>query len=157
MNNIVNWIRQAISTAISDSGIRQLITIDYNGRPDTCVGLTPYGMYSRAPDGSLVVVFPVNGGGDIKYGIAQKYDDRFKDLLPGEVMFGNTETGEFLKFSASDGLQIEGDLGIVGDLNVSGEITCADAVIGGVRFSAHFHLQPNDSNSDTEAPTGTPQ
>ena len=153
--NIVNWIRQAISTAISDSGKRQLITIDYNGRPDTCVGLTPYGMYSRAPDGSLVVVFPVNGGGDIKYGIAQKYDDRFKDLEPGEVMFGNTQTGEFMKFTSAGGIDVNGNLNVTGDLDVSGEITASDAVFGGVRFSTHVHAITGGSSAP--GPTGVPQ
>jgi phage gp45-like len=140
-------IRQAVTTGSSDSGPWPLTELEYMGKPDRAVNLTPYGVYSRAPDGAINVVLPINEGGDTKYAIGQKYADRFKDLEKGEVAIGNVETGKFIFFK-SDGsivahdFTVEGDLNVTGDANITGELTAADAILGGIRFTTHFHSDP---------------
>jgi len=154
--SILSWIKQAISRGTTEDGPLPLTQLEYKGKPDQAVNLTPYGVYSRAPDGSIQVVLPIEDGGDIKYAIAQKFANRFDGLEKGEVAIGNAETGKFIYFKAdgsivSHELIVDGNLDVSGDADLGGGLTASDATLASILFSAHTHVAPSGGG-----PTGPP-
>jgi hypothetical protein len=49
-------------------------------------------------------------------------------------------------------LTVNGNINSTGGMSAGGEITCSDAVIGGIRFSTHVHGGVVSGGSDTEVP-----
>ncbi len=83
--------------------------------------ITPYGFFCSPPLASSWLLFSVRDNPDDMVGFGHDFANRFKNLLPGECALANTESGAYIKLSAS------GDIEIFTDKDVN--MTCKNANI----------------------------
>jgi len=98
LKNLILWSKQRIENAVDDSGITQLVTLDFfRQRQKKITQITPYGLYSHAPRFSEWILFSLRGNSNAKCGIGNDYQNRFKGLtgeglIEGEVALYNQVT-----------------------------------------------------------------
>lgn len=95
----------------------------------------PYGMSANAPVDTLVLIFNVQGDEGNVAGIPYSSLGRFKDLKPGEVIFGNPGTDSFVKFLADGGIEINAK-GIV-TVKAAGQVVFDAPVVCNQGFNAN--------------------
>lgn len=84
---------------------------------ETAVNGGEYKVYSRDSGGGIVSFIHLKNDGSISISVS----------------------GNVFELSSDGNLTAPANVDISGDLIVGGEITCTDAVIGGIRFSTHRH------------------
>jgi len=104
--------------------------------------VTPYGFYSKAPSGALVLLLNLNGNESNKVGI--EFDNKtLIDVESGEVVIYHPVKQSFVKFKADGSIEIEaksnlnitattthtGDVDIVGDLDITGNLTVGGSIV----------------------------
>lgn len=164
---IKNILKFGNVTGSDDSGSYPKITTSFFGKESQALNIMPYGMWGRAPDGSLAVVFNIGGMESNQAAIVNDYKNRpVKDMEKGEVAFGNGIAGTYLKFNTdgsvslqtSEGLNLEGDLNVNGDINSTGDIesdgliTGSDLTDGITVYSTHVHGGVTTGGSATLVP-----
>jgi len=106
------WIKGAVKRIVLDDTTPwPLGKCEYNGKPTQYVIMTPYGLFSNAPQDAFVLMFSNQGQESTKFGIEQTPRERFKNLKAGEVAIGNVITKSVVIFKEN------GDV----DLTTSGE------------------------------------
>ncbi|WP_434779278.1 hypothetical protein [Neisseria sp. Ec49-e6-T10] len=114
--------------------------------------IAPYGVISKAPSGSIVILLPVNDNESDVVGIA---DSLNKGSLPtpeeGEIVIGNYLSGCFIHFKNNGEIDIKGKVNqLEGDFETLGKVTAQDLETPVVNFNDHVH--PENGTI-----TGTPQ
>lgn len=175
---MINRIKQAILTAITDAGNYPRASAVYKGKPTECIRHSVYGVSSAPPGGSLGILFEVDGSNGTRYGIFDYVTGRFKNLTPGEVQIGNYLTQASIKFDkdgnvlvnvpsgnltanvsgntdiTTDTLSINASNGstINGTLNVNGVVTATDFISSSISVSFNSHFHTGDSGGSTSTP-----
>jgi len=174
-NDIIQGFLNIIQNDTSD--YPQAI-VGYEGNDSVkAVRMSPYGLCSMPPQGSLGLIFTPNSMNGVRYGLFDDPTNRFKGLSSGEVQIGNYSTQASIKFDKDGNVTINVPSGnltanvsgitnidttqlninasggsfITGSLNITGDITANNFVSAtGVDFNGHIHT--GDSGSDTSVP-----
>jgi phage gp45-like len=102
-----NIIKQCYVTLVGDdSGRVPLTQVAYMDKAVECEVITPYGLYSNPPVNSMGILFHPFGDEQIRAAILNVLDERFKNLLAGEVQIGNPLTQCSIKFDKDGNLII---------------------------------------------------
>ena len=103
----------AVSKPTDDSGRVQVVQVRTQSVTRDFLSLYPYGFFANAPEGSLAVMFNLNGQEENKAGIPfipqetfAGAEGRFKDLKPGEVLVGNVLTRAYVKFDLDGNIEV---------------------------------------------------
>lgn len=121
--------------------------------------IAPYGIISRAPSGSMVVSFPIDGNESDVIGFADALD---KGSMPepeeGEIVIGNYQSGCYMHFKNNGEIDVkgkinhlDGDFETKGNIKSDGEVDAKDLKSGGTNYNDHVH---NETGSVTSKPTG---
>ena len=132
---------------------------DGSGRTGVAMSqLAPYGIISRAPSGSIVVTFPMNGDESDVVGIADALD---KGSMPepaeGEIVIGNYQSGCFMHFKNDGEIDINGKINHTGDYKQTGDtkstgvVEAANLKTPTANFNDHVHKE-NDAGTTTGKP-----
>lgn len=172
----MNDIKQCVLTGVrDDSGMYPIAQATYNGKAIDVVVITPYGMASIPPLGSLGVMFKIQGRGDTQYAIFNDFENRFKNLSENEVQIGNFDKGTSIKYDKDGNITIDApeenviinaakkttinsDVIINGGLQVNGEsvstgaMTASNFTSSGAGVSFNTHIHTGDTGGDTGAP-----
>jgi len=123
-------IKQAILKSLDDSGVHQVGTFRYMGNDQKAVIMTPYGLFSKAPEGCFSVVFQV--GGKESNQIAFSMDAKNRPTLEdGEVALFDTANGKHIIIKKNGDIEIKGSKEIL--------ISATGISIDGVDFMSHKH------------------
>lgn len=170
-------IKQAVtSQASDDSSAYPNIKISYNGKVSTATRMSPYGLCANPPQGSMSLVFNVQGQESNKFCISDDMLGRLKDLKEGESALFNSLTGSFVKMAESGAIEAQGTdisltgtgtitllapnivfagsitgasggaLNIASDIDVDGDIS-PTGTVDGVDISTHTHSDPQGGNT----------
>jgi len=155
--------KSVISLVGKDNTVFPIAQVSYLGKTSDVELISPYGLCSNPPEGSLVIMFNLQGQEESKAGIANLVEKRFANLKPGEVVVGNYLTGSFVKFSENGDITVDAGSNVcniiaktlninVDNLNVTGDTAFTGAVTanGKVIDNTHGHSQANDSAGDTQ-------
>lgn len=170
-NRISNLIGLGKVRRVDDSKNTQELQVELlDGETrDEVQQLQQYGLTSNPPEGSDCLVVFVGGRRDQAYCLAvAKEGQRHSELEPGEVaLYDAAGTKIVLKTNgdieitpASGKLKLEGDFDVMGNIEVSGQITAAEDVTGGgVSLKTHTHgatlTVTGANNPTTNNVTGT--
>jgi len=181
LNKIVSMIKLAVSTSVmTDTKQFPFLQAQFMTKLNDIWIVTPYGLYSSPPNGSMGLVFNIQAQEQNRAGIFNDYDRRPKNLKEGEVAVFNTLTKTRITLKANGDLDIfvnkdrtvtidgnetvtvNGGLvtynvdlfRINGDLDVTGKIRPKNSSATDIRdiFDAHVHPE-NDNGGPTDAPT----
>lgn len=180
LKKLKSMIKSARVVSSDDTGDYPVIEVTYFGVFRTRILLiSSYGIWGRAPDGSLATVFNINAVESNQGAIANDYVGRpVKNKAGGEVVIGNSITGTHILFREDGGMDIRAfgsvDLVADGDVTVTAptiNITATDEINltapeinltganlkhNGVNIGdTHTHLILGGSSSP--GPTGGPQ
>lgn len=168
-------LKFAVVVATDDSGAYPIIFNSYMGKPRSkAVNISPFGLWSRPPLGSLSFVMNGNGAESNQACISNDYAGRpIKDIEEGETVLGNKSSyvhfkkdgsvslfingTEIVTFATDGNMSMVADVSITGDLDVDGKITATGAIQGSeitdgsVPYTTHKHSDPQGGV------TGTPQ
>lgn len=118
-----NLIKRAVLTRPSkDNEDIQITQITYLGQTKNIEILSPYGLYSNPPKGSLILLLPILGDSGNLVGIVYDPRNRPKDLEGGEVVTGNTVKGTTITFPEDGSINIVKDDTTSIKINVDGSI-----------------------------------
>lgn len=118
-------IKSARVVSSDDTGEYPVIEVTYFGFFRSRILLmSPYGIWGRAPDGSLATVFNINAVESNQGAVANDYPGRpVKGKAAGEVVVGNSLTKAHILFREDGGMDIRAfgsvDLVADGDVNVT--------------------------------------
>jgi len=175
LKKMKRMLKFGVVTETDDSGSYPLIFNSYMGKPGSkAVNISPFGLWSRPPKGSLSFVMNGNGVESNQGSISNDYAGRpIKDLEEGETVLGNKSSyihfkadgsvslfingTEIVTFAPNGNINVAADVSIEGDLNVDGKITAtgeiqgSELTDGSVPYTTHKHSDPQGGV------TGTPQ
>ena len=122
-NKIANMIvRGYVSLTNDDSGDYSYSQITYLGKTANAENIYPYGMNANAPVDTMVLKFNVMGLESNLACICYMQEERFKNLKPGETIFGSPTSGSYIKFLANGDIEINSKgkviVNSVSDVNV---------------------------------------
>ena len=111
----MRWIKKAaVSLLIGDDSSYPRTQVTYNGVTTDAYRMSPYGLSSHPPVGSLAVLLSPDGRRDDPVALIADPLNRFKNLEEGEVEIGNDLTRTSIKFRKDKGLVLtvspDGDL-----------------------------------------------
>lgn len=113
--------RAYVSKTNADNSDYPLTQITYFGdKTADAERISPYGLYCNLPEDTAVLLFSVNSHQENKAIIGYAQKNRFKNLLPGEVVVGNIITNTFIKFDNEGNIEIQGQADI--NINTTGKI-----------------------------------
>lgn len=137
---------------------------------------TPYGFMNCPVDGSLGLLFSVQGKENITFAVVDDPKNRVvKNLEQGEVAVGNYVTKDYMVFNKDSDTIIHSESGsetilrsngdivlkpasgkviIEGDIEMTGVIKGVNVFNTGAQSNTHIHPQGNDSDGDAEQDTG---
>lgn len=138
LRNIIQYA--LITIASDDSGDTQIAQSEATGKPANFNAVYPYGMAANAPKGSSILRFLIGGSSQNMAGIAFNPANRFKNLKPWEVAFGNFLKKSKIFFDEDGNIEIDasefdgditlkpgqGTVKIEGDLEVSGTVSASE-------------------------------
>ncbi len=100
LTKIINLCKRGfVSNSLQDDKDSSIAQITYFGKTGISEIVSPYGLSSRLPVGTQTLTFSVQGQENNRASIGYSQEDRFKNLLEGEVVVGNPKTGASVKFS----------------------------------------------------------
>lgn len=105
-NKIRNLIKRCALSKIDDSQSYQTAQVTYFDKIVDIETINPYGICSKAPAGSLGLMFSVMGQEENRAAIFNDQTNRFKDLQEGELVVGNYSTKSKIKFCANGDIEI---------------------------------------------------
>ena len=164
-------LKFAVVVATDDSGAYPIIFNSYMGKPRSkAVNISPFGLWSRPPLGSLSFVMNGNGAESNQACISNDYAGRpKKDIEEGEVVSGNKSSYLFFDKEGNVVLQLadgadfiinpggsgqvvtNSNLQVNGNMDVTQTITANELTDGNVPYTTHKHSDPQGGI------TGTPQ
>lgn len=167
MQKIKNIIKRAVTTNdMQDGGTYPIVQVQYYDKTATVEVLTPYGLCSSPPVGSMATIFNVLGDEANRTAIVDSPRNRFK-TKPGEVAVGNYISKAKIHFLQDGSVLLDVPNGEVtinttrvtmtGDLRVKGDIIDRYETnsnnLGGMRtiYNTHTHNE-NDVPNDTDPP-----
>lgn len=102
------FVKFAVITANTDDSTDiQFMQVKVDEVARHVASLYPYGLFSNAPLGSLVVALNIKGHEENKVGIPMRAsEDRFKDLEPGETVFGNVISRSHIKILNNGDIEV---------------------------------------------------
>lgn len=160
INKLVNLIKRVVtSAAMQDSGNYPIVQVQYLGRTAFVELLSPYGLSTSPPIGSLGTCWSILGQEDNRAALITAGAARFKNLQPGEVVVGNYLTQSYVKFNVDGSISIvaAGNLtatvGGTTTLNSTGNvnITAPQVIINGTLQVTGDIIDNSGSNTDTMA------
>ena len=188
LKKLKSMIKSARVVSSDDTGDYPVIEVTYFGVFRTRILLiSSYGIWGRAPDGSLATVFNINAVESNQGAIANDYVGRpVKNKAVGEIVVGNSVTAAHILFCEDGGINIRAfgsvDLTADGDVTVTapnvnitatGEINMTAPVINlsatgdlnvtGTNMTHNginvgdSHVHPIAGGSSAPGPTGGPQ
>jgi len=113
--------RGSISLTMADAGNFARAQVGFMGKTKVVELVVPYGLASRAPAGSCVLLLNINGQEENMAGISYAPLSRFKNLADGEVVVGNPVTESYVKFSADGKITVVSQAAV--DITASGAIS----------------------------------
>ena len=145
IGKIYGAIRQAYLSLVDDDSSEYPRTqATYNGKASSVVRMSPYGLCTSPPEGSLCVLLSSQNQESVKFALIDDMPRRFRDLKEGEVVLYNYMSGSYAYFKES------GDIEVVcknnADITVDGDLTAN--IAGELKASA-------GSSAEIEAPTIT--
>lgn len=176
LNKIVSLIKIAVTKNVMvDDKQFPFVQARYMGKLNDIWYVTPYGLYSSPPIGSLGLIFNIQAQEQNRAGIFNVNIRRFKNLKEGEVTLGNVltrsrvefrENGEVFIINAitGDSILLKSDNTVVidsplviftNDIDVKGDIRPKDSSNVDIRdiFDAHVHSGVQSGPSNTNVPT----
>jgi phage gp45-like len=123
-------IKQAILISLDDSGTHQVGVFRYMGNDQKAVIMTPYGLYSKAPNGSFSVVMQVGGKESNQLAFVMDAKNR-PNLQDGEVALFDSVNGKHIIIKANGDIEIKGNKEIV--------LSSTGITIDGTDFATHTH------------------
>lgn len=130
IQKIRNLIKRCALSKIDDSQNYQVAQVTYFDKIVDVEVINPYGISSKAPSGSLGLMFNVMGQEENRAAIFNDQPNRFKNLEEGEVAVGNYSTQSKIKFCANGDIEIfsNGDINAqCANLNVTADTTTITA------------------------------
>jgi hypothetical protein len=123
LTKVMNLIKRGyVSNSLPDTADYSQVQVSYMGNSRKAAVINPYGLYTRLPLNTNVIMFSVNGQEENSAVVGYSREDRFKNLNEGEVLIGNPETGSYIKFESDNKIEIlsKGDLNIdvTGNVNL---------------------------------------
>lgn len=111
MNHIKNFIsnmiaRCRVTKSGNDSAQFNINQVSYYGKTSDCEIITPYGLYSNPPVGSLGLLFHSEGQEQNRSAIFNVTGNRFKNLKENEVVIGNPITLSNIKYDVDGNVVI---------------------------------------------------
>ena len=152
-----------------DSTSYPVLFVKYLGKTlARAVNFTPFGLWSRPTDGSMSMLFNMNGSESNKFAITNELKNRpVKNLAKGEAVVGNLLSYFHFKADGSVSLIVNGSevigisddgiISITGAVNIDGALTAtgviqgSDLTNGFVPYTTHVHADP------VSGVTGAPQ
>lgn len=123
INKIKNIVKIARIVSVDDSKDVRFGVVKYLGKEQSCAIFTPYGLMSNPPENSMGPVFQIDGEESKLMGMFDRTDNRpVKDLVSGEVVVGNYETGEYVRFKDGNIVEIQTSLLNIGNAAKSAAI-----------------------------------
>ena len=108
INKIKNIVKIARIVSVDDSADVRFGVVKYLGKEQACQIFTPYGFASNPPENAMGPIFQVDGEESKLIGMFDRTDQRpVKDLATGEVVVGNYETGEYVRFKDGNIIEIQ--------------------------------------------------
>lgn len=108
LTKIANIVKRAfVSRSMTDDKDTGLVQVSYLGKAGIAEVVSPYGISTRLPEGTQVILFAVQGQENNRAVIGYSQQDRFKDLEEGEVVTGIPSVGNFIKFHADGSITIQ--------------------------------------------------
>ena len=108
LNCIKNLFKVAKLLSVDDSGDLRFYTVSMLGKQQKVLGFTPYGLMTKPPDSSMVLLWSQQGQESNGIGIADDPKNRIlKDLKKGEVALGNYTTTDYLYFDENGNLNVK--------------------------------------------------
>lgn len=156
LKKITNMIKRGvISLVIKDDGDFKLTQVTFLGNTRKVEELSPYGIYTKAPIDTNILLFNVLGHEDNIIGIPYGTRNRIKNLEEGEICVANRLTGSKIYFKKNGDIEIDGQVDIninsANAININGSV---EPLIRGNAFqtlyNAHTHPDP------VAGVTGTP-
>ncbi len=132
-HTIQNLIKRAlVSLSIIDNGKTQSsgAQIKYMDNVANMETIYPYGLFSNAPVGSLVICLNNQGQEANRTGFAYSPPNRFIGLLEGEVIVGNSVTQASIKFSNDGSITVQSNSNLIVNCK-SAIITAEDTTVNG--------------------------
>lgn len=176
IKRVLQMIKQAVLTGSDDTTLYPRGQGQYNGKITEFTRLSPYGLCTRPPDNSWVVLFSSQGQESVKFGLTDDVVNRFKNLEKGEVVIYNTLTQSYIILKSNGNVEINakndlvadvtgnttltsasitinGPVNINGTLNVSDDVIMdSDLEVSGIDFLTHVHGGVSSGTSDTGIP-----
>lgn len=123
INKIKNIVKIARIVSVDDSADIRTGVVKYLGKEQACAVFTPYGLMSNPPENSMGPIFQIAGEESKLVGMFDRTDNRpVKDLVAGEVVVGNYETGEYVRFKDGNIVEIQTALLNIGNAAKSAAI-----------------------------------
>lgn len=124
---IHNIIKRAVISKLEvDSETSPIAQASYLGKTGTTEIVLPYGISARAPVGTQLLLFAVQGQENNRAAIPYGQENRHKNLEEGEVVIENEITKSFIKFDKDGNITVDSKAKIV--INCVGD---ADITVGG--------------------------
>lgn len=139
--------------------------------------LSNYGYFCAPPLTSTWVLFDMRANLDDVFGIGHDYDKRMKNLQPGEIAIGNTETGAYIFLDKDGNIHIHAPQQVhvtcdtayvvantsitveapkttwTGNITLHGTLTSdEDVIASGISLNSHVHSGVQSGGSNTGGP-----
>lgn len=125
--NDTNSIKQATLVKNNNTSQFDIAQVDYLGKTSDCLIVTPYGICSKSPPESSMLMLNIQGQEENKQGFADLQQESFKELKDYELQIGNYKTRVSIKFDDIGDMVIDCLTGNI-NINAGNVIVNADKV-----------------------------
>lgn len=134
MRKLYNLIKSAYLTLTNDdTSSYPTAQAGYKGKVANFIRLSPYGLDSNPPKGSMVLLLSAYGQESNKFGISSDVIRRRSGLKDGEVAVYNTVTGSLIHLKADGSITVSAS---------SVNIESSDVTIDDIGWKTHVHTDP---------------
>lgn len=145
-------IKQAFITLVTDDASEYpQAQVGYEGKASYVTRMSPYGLCTNPPNGSLAVLMSVSGQESVKYALIDDMVNRFKNLKEGEVALFNYMSGTYVHFKENGDMDVNVEnnetVNVKGDSTVNIEGSLSET-IGGDRDSTTTGTETNLSTGN---------
>lgn len=175
VQNIIKW--GVLTLCGEDIGNYPKSQVSYMDKTKDVVMFSPYGLYSNAPEDSLVVLMNAQAQEENMIGMAFTPNIRIKPMKRGEVAIANVLTGSVFYFDLAGNVNavvtkdlnmvvtgnvnitaanvvvtapmttIDGELTVTADITCLGNVNCSDAIVNSKAVDGHVHPDPQGGST----------